>query len=191
MSDEVKKAAVLIPFLLDGDKLNMILTLRNQNLRQHSMQICFPGGRQEPNETPLETALRETEEEIGIRREIIDIIGEIEEEMVYATGYVVKPFVGIIKERPTFKINEKEVKEIIVLPLEELLRIPVRIESSKVRGIDIYYPVYDWKGYRIWGATARIISKLLERKDVLNELNRRTHVHIGRDMEGDRARRGA
>ncbi len=189
MMKEVKKAAVLIPFTLKEGKLSIILTVREKNLNQHSGQICFPGGKQEPGETPLKTALREIEEEIGIKGEDIEVIGEIEEEMVYKTGYLVKPFVGLIKGKPDFKVNEKEVKEVIVIPLEDLKKIPVKIESFKLGDKEISYPVYNWQGYRIWGATARIVSKLLERKDVLDELNRRAHVYFGRDMEGHRTGR--
>lgn len=137
-------------------------------------------------ETPLETALREVEEEIGLNRDSIDIIAELQEEMAYVSNYLIKPIVGLVKGKPCFKINKEEVKEIIIIPLEELLSLPLKIESTIAKGREISYPIYDWKGYRIWGATARILSKLLERKDVLDELNRRAHVNIRRDMESDR-----
>ncbi|KUK13376.1 MAG: CoA pyrophosphatase [Synergistetes bacterium] len=190
MRSEVKKAAVLIPFIIKDNRLHLILTLRNQNLSQHGGQICFPGGRQEEKENLLETALREAEEEIGLNKDAVEIIAELQDEMAYVSSYLIKPFVGLIKNDLDLKRNEKEVKEIIVLPFDELLSLPLKMESTVVRGREISYPVYNWRGYRIWGATARILSKLLERKDVIDELNRRAHVHIGGNMEGNRARRG-
>lgn len=188
MNKEVKKAAVLIPFIIIDNKLHLVLTLRNQNLSYHGGQISFPGGKQEEGETPLETALREAEEEIGLNRNLVEIIAELQEEMAYTSSYLIRPIIGLVKGRPCFKINEEEVKEIIVIPLDELLSLPLKVESTVAKGREISYPVYEWKGYRIWGATARILSKLLERKDVLDELNRRTYLHIGRDMEGYRER---
>ncbi|MCS7233533.1 MAG: CoA pyrophosphatase [Synergistetes bacterium] len=191
MKNEVKKAAVLIPFMIKDNKLHLVFTLRNQNLSYHGGQICFPGGRQEEGELPIQTALREAEEEIGLNRELVEIVAELQEEMAYTSNYLIKPFVALIKEDVNFKVNEREVKEIIVLPLEVFLSLPLKVETSITRGREISYPVYEWKGYKIWGATARIVSKLLERKDVLDELNRRTHVHIGRNMESNRERGSA
>lgn len=191
MKGEVKRAAVLIPFIIKENKLHLILTLRNQNLSNHGGQISFPGGKREEGETLLETALRESREEIGLSEEEVEIIGELEEEMAYVSNYLIKPFVGLVREGAKLKINEREVRELIFLPLDELLALPLKSESTMVRGREISYPVYEWRGYKIWGATARILNKLLERKEVLDELNRRAHVHIGGNMEGYRTGRGA
>ncbi len=185
MRKSVKKAAVLIPFIIRKNKLNIILTLRNPNLPYHSGQICFPGGKMEEGETPYDTALRETEEEINIPRELIEIVTEMPEEIAYTSDFLITPIIGIVDKSALPNPNESEVLEVIFIPLSDLLSLPVREESAIIDEEEISYPVYKWKGYKIWGATARIIRKLLERKDILNELNRRAHVHIRRDMESN------
>ncbi len=185
MRKSVKKAAVLVPFIIRKNKLNIILTLRNPNLSYHSGQICFPGGKIEEGETPCDTALRETEEEINIPRKLIEIVAEIPEEMAYTSDFLITPIIGIVDKGALPNPNESEVSEVILIPLSDLFRLPVREESVIIDGEKISYPVYEWKGYKIWGATARIIKKLLERKDILNELNRRAYVHIRGDMESN------
>lgn len=139
----------------------------------------------EEGETPYETALRETEEEIRISRELIEIISELPEEMAYTSDFLITPFIGMVDRNALPNPNETEVSEIILIPLNDLLGLSAREESAIIDGEIISYPIYEWRGYRIWGATARIIKKLLERKDILNELNRRAHVHIRGNMESN------
>ncbi|HUX98103.1 MAG TPA: CoA pyrophosphatase [Candidatus Deferrimicrobium sp.] len=160
---DFKRSAVLMPIIFDENQLKFILTLRKENLRRHSGEISFPGGRQDKEDKDLEvTALRETYEEVGIAPKKIKILGRLDD-LFTITGYIITPFIGIITETVQCKSNDAEVAEILYIPLEVFLTKALFSEKNLVRN-NTNYPLYyyQWNNYEIWGATAYIINQFIE-----------------------------
>jgi 8-oxo-dGTP pyrophosphatase MutT (NUDIX family) len=158
-------AAVLIPiYLKDGD-LVAVFTERRADLRRHAGEISFPGGRQDhPAEDLRETALREAEEEIGLARNEVDLVGALPPTGTFVTGYKIHPFVGSIQPGQRWTPQETEVAQILELPLTELKQ---GYESKRLigKGVPIKTPTYTVNEHFVWGATARIVESLLDRLD--------------------------
>lgn len=156
-----RRAAVLVPIVDHPDGLTVLLTERSAHLKNHAGQISFPGGRLEgESETPLEGALRETEEEIGLERSAITIAGYLESHLIF-TGFHVVPVVGFVKPGFTLTPDPKEVAAVFEVPLAHLLdsvNHGTRIREVAGGAIHVYNIPY---GERlIWGATAGIIMSL-------------------------------
>ena len=118
---KVTRAAVLIPLLLQPNGLSVLLTQRTTHLRDHGGQISFPGGRMDPEDAgPNETALRESEEEIGLERERVEIIGQLPEYLT-VSGYSVTPIIGLVKPQAEYVLDEFEVADIFEVPLSFLM----------------------------------------------------------------------
>jgi 8-oxo-dGTP pyrophosphatase MutT (NUDIX family) len=156
------KAAVLIPLYLEAGRLVAVFTKRHSDLRRHAGEISFPGGRRDPGEDLLQTALREAEEEIGLRRELVTIVGALPPTPTVVTNYAVYPFVGMIEAGGRFQPNPMEVDSVVELGLPELV---AGFERKRLirRGVPIKTGTYTVGGHFIWGATARILASLLER----------------------------
>ncbi|MEE3000729.1 MAG: CoA pyrophosphatase [Pseudomonadota bacterium] len=157
-------AAVLVPIIVRNTGLNVMLTKRTENLKEHPGQISFPGGRVENNDRDFQhTALRETEEEIGLHSKKIKIIGTLDQYIV-GTGYVVNPIIGIIK--PPFKLTrqKEEVAEIFEVPLDFVTsRENFKRYAREYKGKTRHHFSITWKEYFIWGATAGMLRNLSER----------------------------
>jgi len=156
-------AAVLIPLYPREGELVAVFTERRHDLKKHAGEISFPGGRQDhPGEDLRETALREAEEEIGLSREDVELVGALPPTGTFVTGYKVHPFVGTIEPGYAWTPQETEVAEILELSLPELIR---GFESKRLlkKGVPIKTPTYTVDGHFVWGATARIVESLLER----------------------------
>ncbi len=141
----------------------MVLTRRRADLRRHAGEISFPGGRRDAEDPDLATtALREAEEEIGLMREQVDLLGALPETSTFATNYVIHPFVGVIPEGVAWQPSAREVDAVLELPLEDVRasRTTTQIER---RGMTFETDAYVLEGHVIWGATARILEHLLER----------------------------
>jgi 8-oxo-dGTP pyrophosphatase MutT (NUDIX family) len=157
-------ASVLIIFLHDKNDIKIILTKRNKNLKNHSGEISFPGGMQDNNETLLDTAFRETFEEIGINKEKIEIIGTIDDE-ISLSGHRVTPFVGIIdtdKVKINFNINKEEVEKLFLIPISHFYDKRFHWTEDWIRKAThkkVFF--YRYENDIIWGLTGRIISKLI------------------------------
>lgn len=161
-------AAVLFPIVLRDDGHTVLLTQRTAHLRDHAGQISFPGGRVEAHDlTPIETALRETEEEIGLARERVEIVGFLPEYRT-GTGFRVTPVVALV--RPPFDLQPDpfEVAEIFEVPLAFLID-PANHQrhSLHYRGALRHYFAMPYGEYFIWGATAGMIRSLSERLGLL------------------------
>ena len=157
-------AAVLFPIVLRDDGQTVLLTQRTAHLRDHAGQIAFPGGRVEAEDSsPLHTALRETEEEIGLPRTQIDILGYLPEYRT-GTGFRVTPVVALV--RPPFELvlDPFEVAEAFEVPLAFLLD-PANHQrhSLHYRGALRHFIAMPYGDYFIWGATAGMIRALTER----------------------------
>jgi len=156
-------AAVLVPLFLDADNLHAVFTKRRDDLRRHPGEISFPGGRRDQGERDLlATALRETEEEIGLPRDAVEILGALQPTPTIATGYAVYPFVGFIEPGREWTLSAREVAEVLELPLRTL-RDGYEKRRLVRRGIPIRTDTYLVGDNLIWGATARILSDLLSR----------------------------
>jgi 8-oxo-dGTP pyrophosphatase MutT (NUDIX family) len=160
------KSAVLVLFYEKEDRIHLVLILRKKYLGVHSAQVSFPGGKQDPEDQDLEhTALRETEEEVGVKKEDIHIIGPLTDLYIPPSNYLVQPYVGYLKQAPVFKPEPKEVEEVIEAPLTMLMDDAI-IGKKKIkvsaRNLKIKYPYFDVKGHTVWGATAMMLSELKE-----------------------------
>ncbi|HYM55176.1 MAG TPA: CoA pyrophosphatase [Solirubrobacteraceae bacterium] len=157
-------AAVLVPLFVAGeaDEPHVVLTRRRADLRRHAGEISFPGGRRDAEDATLEdTALREAEEEIGLDRGHVSLIGTLPPTSTFATNYVIHPFVGTIPAGVAWRPSAKEVDAVIELPLTALRtgRTTTRLER---RGISFETDAFVVDEHVIWGATARILEHLLE-----------------------------
>jgi 8-oxo-dGTP pyrophosphatase MutT (NUDIX family) len=161
------RAAVLIPIVDRGDDLTVLLTLRALDLKHHAGQIAFPGGRLETGDADATAAaLRETEEEIGLRREFVEVLGRLPDHAVI-TGYRVTPVVALVRPGFELVLDPTEVAGTFEAPLRHLLdpathaRRTRRIAGEEVETIDL-----PWGSFNIWGATA---GMLLTLRDLLAE----------------------
>lgn len=160
----LRDAAVLVP-LVDRDEPTVIFTQRTANLTAHAGQISFPGGRMEPTDSsPEDTALRETEEEIGLVRSRIEILGRLDTYLT-RTGFRVTPVVGLVKPPFTLTPDPTEVAEIFEVPLSFILDPEnPRRHSREFLGKERYFYVFPYEQRYIWGATAGMLVNL---RDVL------------------------
>jgi 8-oxo-dGTP pyrophosphatase MutT (NUDIX family) len=159
------EAAVLLPMFGHPEQPGLVFTERRLDLRRHAGEISFPGGRQDtPDEDLLDTALREAEEEIGLRSSDVEVVGALPPVGTFVTGYKVHPFVGTIPESLRFRPNPSEVAAVLPFTLDQL-REGFAMRRLVRRGIPIRTPTYEVGEHMIWGATARILSDLLERLD--------------------------
>jgi len=159
-----KKAAVLSLLFPDIDgEMKMVFMLRKTYEGVHSNQIGFPGGKIEADDVCLQaTALRETFEEIGVHSKKITVLKELTDVYIPPSNFLVKPFLGVVKERPVYILEEKEVERLIEIPLHEILSDD--FVSSKIINTsyaqDIEVPIFKFKEEVIWGATAMMLSEI-------------------------------
>lgn len=163
--DEQVPAAVLVPLFLAGEtrEPHLVLTRRRADLRRHAGEISFPGGRRDAEDSDLaETALREAEEEIGLARAQVSLLGELPRTSTFVTGYVIHPFVATIPAGVAWRPSAREVDAVLELPLEAVRAGKTRTQMQR-RGITFETDAFIVDEHLIWGATARIIEHLLER----------------------------
>ena len=165
-------AAVLVPLYVEDGELHAVFTRRREDLRRHAGEISFPGGRQDielgEEEDLRQTALREAEEEIGLPREAVELVGALTPTPTIATNYAIYPFVGTIEPGHRWLPSAAEVAEVLELSLLRLRDGYARKRLIR-RGVPFRTDVYQTDGHFIWGATARILSDLLERAEPLLE----------------------
>jgi 8-oxo-dGTP pyrophosphatase MutT (NUDIX family) len=158
---KVTRAAVLIPLILREEGLSVLLTQRTEHLRDHAGQISFPGGRMDAEDSsPDDTALRESEEEIGLDRERVEIIGHLPEYLT-VSGYSVTPVVGLVKAQAEYVLDEFEVADVFEVPLSFLVdpaNHQVRLWQSE-QGSRRFYSM-PYQNRFIWGATAGMLRNL-------------------------------
>ncbi len=153
---------MLVPlYLRDGD-LHVVLTRRPGDMRRHAGEVAFPGGRQDPDEDLPTTALREAEEEVGLPRADVELLGALEPVATLATGFAIYPFVGLIEPGREWELSPREVEEVIEPSLTELRNGFDRRRIVR-RGIPLRTDVYVVGDAFVWGATARMVSDLLRR----------------------------
>lgn len=159
----MRNAAVLIPIIERPGDLTVLFTRRTEHLTNHAGQVSFPGGRAEDiDDGPVATALRETEEEIGLDRSFVDVVGALSPYET-VTRFVITPVVGIVSPGFTLKIDANEVAEVFEVPLAHLLD-PANQEkhAREWKGRIRHYFQVSYNGHRIWGATAGMVVNFSE-----------------------------
>jgi 8-oxo-dGTP pyrophosphatase MutT (NUDIX family) len=158
---KITRAAVLIPLLVREGGLSVLLTQRTDHLHDHAGQISFPGGRMDPGESnPNDTALRESEEEIGLSRAAVEIIGHLPQYLT-VSGYSVTPVVGLVKPQAEYALDAFEVADVFEVPLHFLMdpaNHQVRVWESDQGSRRFYSMPYENRF--IWGATAGMLRNL-------------------------------
>lgn len=156
-------AGVIIPLFEKDGAIHVLLTLRTESVATHKGQISFPGGAWEPgDDSILATALRETEEEVGIKPEDFEIIGELDD-VVAVSDHLVTPFVGFFPYPYEFKISDIEIAELVQIPLGFFLDDNNRRTGLREhRGDRVTVHYYDYGEYTVWGLTAHILKGFLD-----------------------------
>lgn len=156
-----KVAGVLIPIVLRSEALSVLLTRRAAHLRYHPGQVSFPGGRMEEGDADIRaTALRETQEEVGIPPEDVEIAGYLDP-VLTITGYAVTPVVGLIQPTVELTLDPTEVQHAFEVPLEFLLDDANAHASERdLNGVRVPVIEFVYASERIWGATANIVAIL-------------------------------
>jgi 8-oxo-dGTP pyrophosphatase MutT (NUDIX family) len=156
-----KHAAVLLLLYEREAELHFVLTRRAERTGVHSGQISLPGGRREADESPVQAALRETQEELGIAPESVEVIGALAELYIPPSNFLVQPIVGRCVEQPCWQPEQDEVAEVIEVPLRLLFDDTLKGAEETTRyGLPFRILYYDLLGHKVWGATASILSEL-------------------------------
>ena len=160
-------AAVLVPLYDDPRRgLVAVMTERRADLRNHPGQISFPGGRRDPGEELVDTALREAQEEIGLDRAGVEVMGALEPVGTWVTRFRVYPFVGMIQPGHTWEPHGFEVARVLELSLKDL-RAGRQWKPLLQFGVPVPTVSFMADGHLVWGATARMLEHLLKRLDPL------------------------
>ena len=157
-------AAVLLPLYLKEGGCHVLFTKRTEHLHHHRGEISFPGGVRHPEDLDLlETALRESREEVGIDPADVDVLGQLDD-FYSIHDYRVTPYVGFLPPDYRFNINPEEIERIIEAPLSHLRRPEIfRTEDWNWKGRQHPVHFYDYRGDEIWGLTAAILKQFLDR----------------------------
>ena len=144
---------MLIPLFHNQGQYHILFTERSEQIGFHKGQVCFPGGTREPSDSSLlQTALREAEEEISLKAEDVEILGELDDITILTSNYVISPFVSFISTRPVLRTDSKEVKGTFSIPLSFLMDETNFKQDSRS---------YEYEDHIIWGATAMILRQFI------------------------------
>ena len=156
----LRDAAVLIPVVDRGSEATMLLTKRSETLRNHTGQVAFPGGRQDPGEDLWGTALREAAEEVALDGSGVELLGELDHLSTVSSDSFIAPYVAALPGRPELRPNPGEVDAVLHVPVRELLD---HEREERWWFGDRYHPIvfFDLVGDTVWGATAAMLRQLL------------------------------
>ncbi|MFZ0390649.1 MAG: CoA pyrophosphatase [Calditrichia bacterium] len=156
-------AAVMILITQRGQTPHILFTRRSEDVEHHKGQISFPGGSRELQDSSLlETALRETQEEIGVAPRTVRVLGRLDD-FVTITDFLISPFVGVLENPQPYRLSPVEVSEVIEVPLDFFLNdlnFEVKKWENNGRFYDVYF--YHYEGQIIWGATAFMLNRFIE-----------------------------
>jgi len=156
------RAGVLVPLFMQNGELSVVLTRRTEEVEQHKGQVSFPGGTMDTcDATIIDTALREAEEEIGLTKNAVEVLGTLND-FCTPSGFCISPVVGFLPVIPSFALNKTEVSEVFDVPLSFFLnssneRVDRRERFGKMT--NVYF--YGYGEHEIWGATAEILRTFL------------------------------
>ena len=156
------EAGILVPVTDNSVEPEIIFTQRAAHLKTHRGQVAFPGGKRDREDaTLLDTALRESWEEIGLMREDVKVLGMLSQ-VVSRYGIIVTPFVGLVPEGLAFTPNLDELDSVFSVPISFFLE-DRRLRTDTLSFLDytLYVPCYEWQGYHIWGMSAIVLVDLL------------------------------
>ena len=165
---KLTKSAVLVPIVFENNSANIILTYRSAKLKDHAGQISFPGGRIDKKDlSPIDTAIRETKEEIGIEKKYINILGNLDN-YVTGTGFQILPIIANVIGGYDISINSKEVESVFKLPMSILMNkknhdIQEKLYNNGEISYHYNFNVIHYENHFIWGATASILLNLYEK----------------------------
>ncbi len=162
--NDLREAAVLIPVVARSEGAGLLLTRRPETMRKHSGQIAFPGGAIDPEDlSPEAAAMREAEEEIGLRPDLIETIGRLPPYLT-TTGFRITPVLALVKPDYALTINPEEVDAAFEVPFAFVMDPENHKRESRVwQGKERYYYAITYQEYYIWGVTAGILRVLYER----------------------------
>jgi 8-oxo-dGTP pyrophosphatase MutT (NUDIX family) len=164
LSGDPRLSAVLLLLYPQLESLYFVMIERPEYPGVHSGQIGLPGGQQEDEESFLQTALREANEEVGVDISRIEIIGKLTPIYIPPSDFEVHPFVGYVDERPMWQPDPTEVAGIIEMPVRALLDKSIKVrEEWTIRDFTLDVPFYAFQGHKIWGATAIMLSEFENR----------------------------
>jgi 8-oxo-dGTP pyrophosphatase MutT (NUDIX family) len=160
---QYRDGAVLLLLYPHNGALHIALTRRCDHLAAHAGQISFPGGLREPTDRSfVEAALRETREELGLEPGELDLLGQLTPVEIAVSGYRIHPCAAWSRARPSFRPDPCEVAELLEVPLAHLLNpATAKVELRTIRGHEVDVPFYHVGRYKVWGATAMVLSELV------------------------------
>jgi len=160
--DDTRAAAALLLLYPRDERVWVPLTVRASGLARHAGQISLPGGVQDADETLVDTALREAEEEIGVVRADVRVLGELTPVHVIVSGFTLYPIVGVIDAPPAFAPAPDEVAEVLEVAIDELRDASRIRRGTRIRGgVAVEYPYFDLLGHQVWGATAMVLGEFI------------------------------
>lgn len=161
----LRSSAVLIPLIETNDGIEVVFTVRSDHLRHHAGQICFPGGRKDPQDRDLQTtALRELDEELGISPQAVEIVGQLPDVPVISR-FTIRPYIGFVTPPVAFSPEPAEVSDVFCVPLHQLLdhQLHYAYKIERFGMSNLWF--IPWHHRMIWGATAAIVRSLAEQVD--------------------------
>jgi 8-oxo-dGTP pyrophosphatase MutT (NUDIX family) len=158
---DARPAAVMVLFFRQSGEWRLPLIVRPPQSLHHANQVSLPGGAIESGEEPAQAALRELEEELGVRREIVRVLGSLSPLYVFSSNHYVMPIVGYLSDEPQFEINSLEVARLLEVPVEHFLE-PANLRRIERResGVPARAAAYLWDREEIWGATCMILAEV-------------------------------
>jgi 8-oxo-dGTP pyrophosphatase MutT (NUDIX family) len=155
-------AAVMVP-IMDLPEPALLFTVRSDLVGDHKGEISFPGGVRHPEDPDLlATALRETEEELGIDRADFDVLGPLPPTHTVVSGFLIHPFVGVLAGRPAVTPSPVEIAEVLELEIARLVSVEREVHRETGPGVIRSWFAYTLDGHTVWGATGRIVHAFLD-----------------------------
>jgi len=157
-----KPSGVLLVLFPAENQLCTALIKRPAHMKYHAGQIGLPGGKLEPTDSnPLEAAIRETFEEVGLHQNSLEVLGKLSPLYLSVTNYLIYPYIGWCSQLPQFNINLEEADKLLVIPLESLNRDNIRYQTLETQSGPLIVPGFEASGEFVWGATAMILAEFM------------------------------